>query len=728
MDATAETGRLEQFVSQLQSVKQTPSGYEARCPAHDDKHASLSVGLGKDGRILVHCHAGCSVVQVCQAMQVPMSSLFPRSGASKIERTYDYVSAEGELLYQVVRFAPKDFRQRKPDGQGGWNWSTRGVPKILYRLPELLAADPQNWVFVVEGEKDVEAIIGIGGVATCNPGGAGKWARLSDDSALEGRRVCIVADNDGPGRAHAADVAARLRGRATEVRILSPGAGKDVADWINRGLTLEQLYDAAEAATESLPSLPAEAASEPAVPGVPGDEVPNFQPHQFKLDLYGNVDRFIHAYGQNVLWCQTRGTWYVWDGRVWTADDRRQVERMAELTVRGILKEAAGWDGDEALKWAYRCNKTASARKEMLDAVKHRRPAVSDQFDRAPMLLGAQNGVIDLRNGELMPHAREHMISQVCQTIYDPDAPCPRWERFLSEIMDGDSEMIAALQRLAGYFLTGDVSVQILPIFYGPGGNGKNVLLDTILGIMGPHAAEAPEGLVTARKNDEHPTEIASLCGRRLVVASENEEGKKLRIGLVKKITGNKYLTGRFMRQDYFQFERTHKTVLVTNNKPVVSETGNAIWRRLRLVPFSVTIPDDKQDSQLVEKLKAEWPGILAWIVRGSVAWWENQCKLEFPEAVLSATAEYRNDNDVVGEFLASKCIDWRQHPEQNMKSPKERVYKAYCVWCRDSGLEAMNRTAFGARLRAEGFVDGTAWYAGRTHKCWSNITLQAEE
>src|SRR5690554_2296385 len=137
MDATAETGRLEQFVSQLQSVKQTPSGYEARCPAHDDKHASLSVGLGKDGRILVHCHAGCSVVQVCQAMQVPMSSLFPRSGASKIERTYDYVSAEGELLYQVVRFAPKDFRQRKPDGQGGWNWSTRGVPKILYRLPEL---------------------------------------------------------------------------------------------------------------------------------------------------------------------------------------------------------------------------------------------------------------------------------------------------------------------------------------------------------------------------------------------------------------------------------------------------------------------------------------------------------------------------------------------------------------------------------------------------------------
>ena len=187
---------------------------------------------------------------------------------------------------------------------------------------------------------------------------------------------------------------------------------------------------------------------------------------------------------------------------------------------------------------------------------------------------------------------------------------------FLRFASCGNDAMIEALQRMAGYFLAGDISVQILPIFYGPGGNGKNVFLDTLTGLMGPYAAEAPDGLITTRKNDEHPTEIADLGGKRLVVASETEEGRKMRIGLVKKITGNKYLKARFMRQDYFQFERTHKTVLVTNNKPVIAETSNAVWRRLRLIPFTVTIPEEKQDKQLTEKLKAEWPGILTWAVQ----------------------------------------------------------------------------------------------------------------
>ena len=173
----------------------------------------------------------------------------------------------------------------------------------------------------------------------------------------------------------------------------------------------------------------------------------------------------------------------------------------------------------------------------------------------------------------------------------------------------------------------------------------KNVLLDTIMGILGPHAAEAPDGLLTVRHGgDEHPTEIADLLGKRLVVASETDEGRKMRIGLVKKLTGNKYLKGRFMRQDYFQFERTHKTILVTNNRPVVTETSNAIWRRLRLIPFDVTIPEARQDKRLTEKLVAEWPGILAWAVQGCIDWQQRQCDLELPEAVLQATEAYKDE------------------------------------------------------------------------------------
>ncbi|MCK4626277.1 MAG: bifunctional DNA primase/polymerase [Phycisphaerae bacterium] len=458
---------------------------------------------------------------------------------------------------------------------------------------------------------------------------------------------------------------------------------------------------------------------------IKSSNVPALPVHRFRHDLYGNADRFMHLFGQDVHWCDERGKWYVWDGRIWKPDALREVSRFVELTMRAIIREAA--DDPDVLKWATACNKGAKAARETLEVIKHRTAIDVDAMDQDRWLLGVENGVIDLRSGELLPHDRQRMISVLCPTTYDPDTPCERWLQFLAEIMAGDDAMIEALQRMAGYFLTGDISEQILPIFYGPGSNGKNVFLDTITGIMGPHAAEAPDGLVTTKKTDEHPTEIADLFGKRLVVASETEEGKKLRIGLVKKITGNKYLKGRFMRRDYFQFERTHKTVLVTNNKPVITETSNAIWRRLRLIPFEVTIPKARQDKHLTDKLVAEWPGILAWAVRGCLAWQQHQCDLALPEAVVEATEAYRSDSDHVADFVAERCNDWRRHPEQKMKTPKERVYSAYCTWCRDIGEDVLSRTSFNKRMRGQGFVDKTAKTDRKAQKCWIHITLDGK-
>ena len=450
--------------------------------------------------------------------------------------------------------------------------------------------------------------------------------------------------------------------------------------------------------------------------------IPTIQPGRFRLDLYGNADRFMHLFGNDVLWCEERGQWFVWDGRVWNPDATRRAPGLAEVTMRAMLKEAADAENDKTLDWAVRCNKSAHARREMLDVVKHRSAVRADHFDRNPWLLGVENGVVDLKAGRLVPHGRKLMITALCPTVYDANARCPRWDQFLVEIMDGNEGMIEALRRMAGYFLTGDISVQILPIFYGPGGNGKNVFLDTVTGLMGPYASEAPDGLITAKRNDEHPTEIADLCGKRLVVASETEEGRKMRIGLVKKITGNKYLKGRFMRQDYFEFERTHKTVLITNNKPMITETSNAIWRRLRLIPFTVTIPEDKQDKRLTEKLVAEWPGILAWAVRGCLDWQQRQCDLALPEAVHEATAEYRNDSDHVGDFISERCVVWPD--SQGMKTPKERIYSAYTEWCRSVGEDVLTRTIFGQRLRTHGLEDKSLRIDASAVKCWVNITL----
>jgi len=245
-------------LERLPDARRGGNGYEARCPAHDDRHASLSVTRGDDGRVLLHCHAGCAPIAVCQALGLRLGDLFPphQNGddAAEIEAIYDYRDAEGRLLFQVVRFTGKRFRQRRPDG-AGWSWKLGRTPRVLYRLPELLAADPAERVYIVEGEKDADRLAALGLVATCNPGGAGKWSRLADDTALHGRRVAILADKDAAGRHHATDVAQRLRALAADVRLLElPGPGKDVSDWLDAGGTADALHELADAAGDRLPA------------------------------------------------------------------------------------------------------------------------------------------------------------------------------------------------------------------------------------------------------------------------------------------------------------------------------------------------------------------------------------------------------------------------------------------------------------------------------------------
>lgn len=520
----------------------------------------------------------------------------------------------------------------------------------------------------------------------------------------------------GGGCLDRTEVEDALRQAAISVGLSETEANTTIRSGIESGLKHpRQPQPQVEAPTSHDPSQ-AENRSEPSLP-----------PCRFELTLRGNADRFVHLFGQDVHWCEERGTWYVWNGKCWRIDALREVHRMAEQTMQAMMQECELWNDDSAVKWAAKCNKDGKPAREMLEVVKHRRAILIDALDRHPWLLGVANGIINLRTGKLLPHNRRRLITVLSPASYDPGAQCPLWLKFLSEIMAGNQAMIDALQRLAGYFLTGDISVQILPIFYGPGGNGKNVFLDTIVGILGLLAAEAPDSLLTVRLGDEHPTEIADLHGKRLVVASEMEEGRKMRIGLVKKITGNKYLKGRFMRQDYFQFERTHKTVLVTNNKPIVTESSNAIWRRLRLIPFTVTIPESKQDKQLTEKLAAERPGILAWMVHGCLDWQRRKCDLAFPEAVQKATEEYRADSDHVADFIEERCTDWHGHEDQNMRTPKERVYLAYCAWCKGIGEDVLSRNAFNNRLRTRGFEDKPAKLSGdsKTQKCWLHLTLK---
>ncbi|MGE5607806.1 MAG: hypothetical protein ACM359_00990 [Bacillota bacterium] len=236
-----------------------PTEWQGRCPAHDDGKASLCIGQGEDGRALLKCQAGCTTEAVLQELGLSSRDLFPPKGKPprstkgddprRIVEEYRYRERDGELLYEVVRYEPKDFRQRRPDGKGGWIWDMREARRVLYRLPELIAANPEAWVFVAEGEKDVERLARAGLTATCNVGGAGKWLSEYNED-LRNRRVCIIADKDTPGRKHAAKVAKSLHGIARDVRVLEmPGEYvKDVSDWFDAGGTAEELTESAEQA------------------------------------------------------------------------------------------------------------------------------------------------------------------------------------------------------------------------------------------------------------------------------------------------------------------------------------------------------------------------------------------------------------------------------------------------------------------------------------------------
>lgn len=225
------------LLSKLDQVRPTANGFSARCPAHDDRVSSLSIS-GGDGKHLLYCHAGCSIEEICAAIGIEQRDLFEDSQPpSRIAATYDYTDEHGNLLFQTVRYEPKDFRQRRPDGRSGWIWKLGDTRRVLYHLPGLLAAPD---VVVCEGEKDVETARAWGFVATCNPMGAGKW-RDEYSEFLREKRVVIIADADEPGRKHAENVAQSLQGKATSVKVIELPDAKDLHEWASKGGTSDEL-------------------------------------------------------------------------------------------------------------------------------------------------------------------------------------------------------------------------------------------------------------------------------------------------------------------------------------------------------------------------------------------------------------------------------------------------------------------------------------------------------
>lgn len=427
------------------------------------------------------------------------------------------------------------------------------------------------------------------------------------------------------------------------------------------------------------------------------------EPEPLALTDMGNAERFARDHSGQVRHVGTWKRWLVFTGPRWELDETGAIVRRAKRTVRGIAAEAALAEDSERFKaiagWARKSEDAKRVQSMIGLAASDERIAITHrELNADPWLLNVQNGTLDLKAGELLPHDPGRLITHMAPVDFDPDATCPLWESTLRLVFAEDAPLMAFWQRLCGYWMTGAVREQVLPIAYGGGSNGKSTVLGTMLHILGTdYAYEADPSLIMQRSRYEHPTEKASLFGKRMVSFTETDSGGRLNEETVKRLTGKEQITARRMREDPWSFWPTHKLVLATNHRPEIRGTDYAIWRRVLLVPFEVTIPKDKEITDFAERLKAEAPGILAWAVRGCLAWQERG--LDPPERVQVATEQYRKSQDDLGSFIEERCTIHRE-----FKIRSGELYQAYCGWAKNYGYDVIGSRTFYDAITARGF------------------------
>ncbi|WP_240790045.1 phage/plasmid primase, P4 family [Roseomonas sp. HF4] len=410
---------------------------------------------------------------------------------------------------------------------------------------------------------------------------------------------------------------------------------------------------------------------------------------QVELTEHGVALAFAKRHGNDLRYCHTTGCWYRWDDVRWVRDRTRRAFTWARQLVASLNR------GAEFKTQAITGKASFAAAVERFAQADEALAVTADIWDSDPQLLGTPGGVIDLRTGMMRAAAGTDYITRITAVAPASTADCPTWLAFLEQATNGDPALIGFLQRWFGYCLTGITREHALLFVYGPGGNGKGVLLVTVSGIMGAYAVTAALDTFTASKGEKHPTDLAMLAGARLVMTTETEEGRAWAEARIKALTGGDPVTARFMRQDFFTYVPNFKLTISGNHKPALRNVDDAARRRFNVVPF-VHRPASP-DPQLSDKLRGEWPGILRWMIDGCLAWQRDG--LLRPRAVLDATAEYFAEQDLLTQWVEECCEIGAGFGEMSSK-----LFGSWRTFVQERSDEPHNAKWLGAMLERQGF------------------------
>jgi P4 family phage/plasmid primase-like protien len=758
------------LLSKFDGVSQkSPAQWYALCPCHDDRKNSLGIAKSDGGRLVLNCLAGCETPEILRAIGASWSDLFPRrdrhtanytnstsnanhvtpSGSSsttpkpkpRIVKNYNYPDESGTLLFQVVRFEPKDFRQRRPnpDRPGDWLWKMDGVRRVLYRLPSIVAAPLDTPIFVVEGEKDADRLTISGLTATTIPGGAGKWQDSYGES-LRGRVVVLIPDNDRPnpttgrrpGWDHVVCIANALIGVAASVRVLNlpndeatfpadrggPLTPKwDVSDWLDRGGTRDQFF----VTLDATPEWQREAA--------PGDpEHPDTQPQESEDDPHRLaklfLGRFQHPDGLTLrFW---RDAWWRWSGlccvNIPAVEIRAEIVTLAKSEFdRLIAVRLKTWvpakEGEEPPKAK---KVTTSIVNNVLLALQGEAllPATVEQptwidlpapstehphtkfAGRSPVdFIALENGILDVHRmmtsddtPDLIPHTPRWFSPVALAYTYNPEGECPKWDAFLARNLGGDHELIAMLQEWFGYCLTPDTSIQRFLFLEGEGSNGKSVVCAVLTAVLGPDNVSHVSLEMFAKD-----FVLTQTLGKLANIAAEVGEIDKMAEGYLKSFTAGDRMTFNRKNQSLIEATPTARLVLSANNRPRFSDRSEGIWRRMLMLPLTVTIAPHERvygmDKPEWWRAQGELPGILNWALAGL---WRlrNQRGFTIPEASRAALDDYKQDANPARRFLLENFEE-----DVNGTIITEEVYGAYRAWCDRHGNKPFASNIFAKEI-----------------------------